>query len=411
MNTAEILDKNKESYAQLITMEMGKPILQARGEIERCIAYCKYYQENAKDFLTSTEIQSPADRSYVAYQPLGPLILFQPWNFPIWLVFKTAIPQFLVGNTMLVKNSPNTPACGIELEKLFLEAGFPEGVYQYAPIDYKDVELVISDKRIRGCSLTGSANSGKIVGKICGAHIKKCVLELGGADPFIVLDDADISKAAKAGVASRLVNNSQACTNAKRFIVNEKIYDEFKEKVIQELDALKIGDPTEEDTTLGPLAKEEAVKGLRDQVLKSVEKGAKVSYGDESQLSTELDPTKGFFFTPIILEDIPKDSPAYNEELFGPVIGMFKVKDDQEAIELANDHEYGLSGAVFSTDIERAEKVALEIESGMMNINDISKGYKELPFGGVKSSGYGRESSMQGCREFINIKAVAIMNS
>jgi succinate-semialdehyde dehydrogenase/glutarate-semialdehyde dehydrogenase len=285
------------------------------------------------------------------------------------------------------------------------------GVYQYFPVNYEDVEMVIADKRIRGCSLTGSGASGRIVGAFCGAHIKKCVLELGGADPFIVLDDANLEKAAKAGVTSRLINNSQACTNAKRFIVNENVYDDFKQKVIDELTQIKIGDPREDDTNLGPLAKEEAVHNLRKQVLASIEKGAKVVYGDESQLNTELDTSKGFFFTPMILEDIPKDSPAYNEELFGPVIGMFKVKNDDEALELANDHEYGLSGCVFGTNLERAEKVALEIESGMVNINDFSKGHKELPFGGVTSSGYGREGGIDGCRQFINIKAVSIMNS
>lgn len=298
----------------------------------------------------------------------------------------------------------------MELENLFLEAGFPEGTYQYAPIDYEDVERVIADKRIRGCSLTGSAASGKIVAAFCGKHIKKCVLELGGADPFIVLDDADLDKAAKCGVTSRLINNSQACTNAKRFIVNEKIYDDFKEKVIEELKVYKAGDPKSEETTLGPLSKEEAVILLRNQVIESIEKGAKVAYGDESQLTSELDPSKGFFFTPMILEDIPKDCPAYNQELFGPVIGMFKVKDDQEAIDIANDHEYGLGGAVFGADISRAEKVALQVESGMVNINDFTKGYKELPFGGCKNSGYGREGGIEGCREFINIKSITIMN-
>lgn len=237
------------------------------------------------------------------------------------------------------------------------------------------------------------------------------MLELGGSDPFIVLDDANLAKAAKSGVTSRLINNSQACTNAKRFIVNENCYDEFKEKVIEELKEYTTGDPASEDTTLGPLSKEDAVLNLRKQVLKSIELGAKVAYGDESQLTTDLDPSKGFFFTPMILEDIPKDSPAYNEELFGPVIGMFKVKDDQEAVDVANDHEYGLGGAVFGTDIERAEKVALQIESGMVNINDITRGYKELPFGGVKNSGYGREGGIEGCREFINIKSITIMNN
>lgn len=365
-----LIEERKEEYAQMITLEMGKTIKHARAELERCIAYCGYYAENAKEFLSEHTIASPADRSYVKYQPLGPLVLFQPWNFPFWLVFKTAIPQLLVGNTMLVKNAPNTPLCGMTLEKLFVDAGYEEGVYQYAPIDYEDVELVIADKRVRGVSLTGSAMSGRIVGGFCGKHIKKCVMELGGSDPFIVLDDADLDKAASVGVFSRLLNNAQACTNAKRFIVHEKIYDEFLEKVKAELDKAVIGDPTSEETTLGPLAKEESVHLLRSQVLKSLEKGAKVAYGDESQLTTLLDTSNGFFFTPMILEDIPVDCPAYNEELFGPVIGFFKVKDDQEAIDLANSHSYGLGAAVFGKDIERAERVAAEIESGMVNIND-----------------------------------------
>lgn len=409
VNVSKIMKENKQRFAELMTAEMGKPIKQGHSEVDKCIAYCEYYAENGKQFLSDLEVKSTSDKCFVAYQPLGPLMLYQPWNFPMWLVFKTVIPQLVVGNTVLVKNASNTPLSGIELEKVFLEAGFDEGIYQYFPINYKDSEVIISDKRIRGVSVTGSAQSGRSVGALCGQYIKPCVMELGGSDPLVVLDDADLGKAASLGVTSRLNNNAQACTNAKRFIAVDAVYDEFKDKICQELDKVKLGDPSLEDTALGPLAKKDSLLNLREQVRKSIELGAKVVYGDESQLTAELDVTKGCFFSPMVLEDIPKESPAYTEELFGPVISLFRVKDEHEAIEIANDHEYGLSGAVFGADVAKAEKVARQIETGMININDISRGKRELPSGGVKNSGFGRESGMEGVRQFTNIRAVTIM--
>jgi succinate-semialdehyde dehydrogenase/glutarate-semialdehyde dehydrogenase len=387
---------------------MGKPIKESYMELEKSTKFIQYHIDNAEKFLNPEEVKTSVDKSYIAYQPLGPLVLYQPWNFPIWLVMKTVIPQLLVGNTALVKSSSQTPLCGLELERLFQEAGFPKGVYQYFPINYKDGERAIASKKVRGCSLTGSGKAGQSVGEYCGKHLKKCVMELGGADPLIVLEDADLDKAAKVGVSARMRNNAQACTNAKRFIVHESVYDEFKEKVIEQLKTFVKGDPMDENTTLGPLSKVAAVETLRKQVRESIEKGAKVGYGDQEQLTQEIDPSQGAFFTPMILEDFPKDSPAYHDELFGPVVCMFKFSTDQEAIDIANDHEYGLGGGVWSRDWQRAEKIALEIESGMVYVND-KGGHIQLPAGGCKNSGFGREGGPQGIREFVNIKSVSIV--
>lgn len=294
------------------------------------------------------------------------------------------------------------------LEKAFQEAGFGEGVYQYAPISASQLETVIASDKVKGGSLTGSDKAGKTMAKLCGENLKKWVLELGGSDPFIVLDDADLDKAAELAVAARFMNNAQACINAKRFIINENIYNEFKEKVINQVEKLKIGDPSDESTDLGPLSKESGLKTLKEQVKDTLNKGGKIGYGDQEQLDQEIDISKGLFFKPLILENIPKDSPAYKEELFGPVMIFFKVKDEDEAIKLANDNQFGLGGSVHTKDVKRGEKVALQIETGMVYVNDFPQDYSELPFGGVKNSGFGREGSYEGCKQFVNIKTIAL---
>jgi len=409
-NVASILKENRDEYAKLVVTEMGKTIKEARGEVDRCADYCEYYAKNAEELLKDDHVKTAAEESYITYQPIGPLMLVQPWNYPFWLAFKTVIPQLLVGNSVLVKNASNNPQCGAAMQKVYEEAGF-EGVYQYAPIRSEDLELAVSHKYCRGGSLTGSTVAGKSFGEICGRYAKKCVLELGGSDPFIVLDDANLDKAADLGVKSRFKNNAQACTNAKRFIVHESVYDEYKQKVIDILSKMKVGDPMDEKTDLGPLAKENSIKALRHQIKDTVDKGGKIGYGDEAQLEGDIDASKGFFFTPVILEDIPEDSEAYREELFGPVLSFFKIKDDEEAIRLANDNQYGLGGAVHTADLERGKKFCLRVETGMMNVNSATGGSNVLPYGGIKNSGYGRESSVHGCREFVNIKTVQIFKA
>ncbi|MDO8968322.1 NAD-dependent succinate-semialdehyde dehydrogenase [Algoriphagus sp.] len=397
----EILRKNKEEYARIITLEMGKILRESRSEIEKCALACDYYADNAEEFLSAEKINLPdGKKAKIMHQPLGTILAVMPWNFPFWQVFRFAAPTLMAGNVGILKHASNVPQCAIAIESVFREASFPKGVFQSLLIDSKATLTLLEDDRIKAVSLTGSEKAGAAVASTAGKNIKKSLLELGGSDPFIVLADADIPKAAEIAVQARMVNFGQSCISAKRFIIEESAYDEFLKLFQERLSILKVGNPMDESSDFACMARPDLASELYEQVQQSVEKGAKILFGGQKPKAGSAE------FSPTILADIPANSPAYSEELFGPVASFFKVKNTTEAIRIANDTAFGLGASIWTSDLKRGEQLASEIESGAVFLNSMVASQPALPFGGIKKSGFGRELGRQGILEFVNSKTV-----
>src|SRR6202030_3440724 len=402
LKAAAILDGEKETFAKMMTTEMGKTFRSAVDEAVKCASVCRYYAENAERFLADEVVETTASRSYVRYQPLGAVLAIMPWNFPFWQVLRFAAPALMAGNVGILKHAPNVPQCALAIEELFCRAGFEEGIFQTLLIEADQAEKVIVDPRIRAVTLTGSERAGSVVSSLAAREIKKSVLELGGSDPFIVMPSADFGLAVSTAVKARKINTGQSCIAAKRFFIADKVYDKFLEQFVDQMRSLKVGDPFDETTEIGPLANERILKGVHDQVQKSIAMGAKLLTGGNRIAGP------GFFYEPTVLVDVPKDSPAFREEVFGPVAAVFRVRDAEEAIDLANDHRYGLAASAWTNDPTEQELFASELESGMVFINAMSASDPRLPFGGVKRSGFGRELGPAGIREFMNAKTIWI---
>src|SRR6267154_645350 len=402
LRAAEILEKEKDDCARLMTLEMGKTLRSAVAEASKCATGCRFYAENAERFRADEIVETGAKRSFIRYQPLGPILAIMPWNFPFWQVFRFVAPTLMAGNVGLLKHASNVPQCALKIEDIIRRAGFPEGVLQTLLIGSGPVDGILNDPRVVAATLTGREGAGVQVGVSAAKRIKKVVLELGGSDPFIVMPSADLEAAVATAVDARVQNNGQSCIAAKRFIVSEKIADEFERKFVKRMQELRVGDPFEESIQLGPLANADAVTSLDADVKKTVAAGARVLTGGH--------PLKrpGNFYAPTVLADIPKDSPAYKEEFFGPVASIFRVKDIDEAIRLANDSRFGLGASAWTKDDGERERFINELESGMVFINKMVASDPRIPFCGVKQSGHGRELSANGIREFMNIKTVSI---
>ncbi len=402
LRVAEILEKEASQIGRLLTEEMGKTLLSAVAEVEKCAWVCRFYAENAEKFLADETIASSASRSFICYLPIGPVLAVMPWNFPFWQVFRFAAPSLMAGNVALLKHASNVPRSALAIEEIFRRAEFPEGVFQTLLIGSDQVEDVLKDPRVRAVTLTGSEAAGAAVAATAGREIKKSVLELGGSDAFIVMPSADLEKAVNTAVLARIVNNGQSCVAAKRFLIHRDIYDDFLEQFKSRFAALKTGDPTESDTDVGPLATSAILDELDDMVEATIEAGATRVVGAKRRDGT------GFFYEPGILADIPNDAPAFSEELFGPVALVFKVEDIDDAISLANATRFGLGSAIFTNDKKEIERAATEIEAGATFVNALVASDPRLPFGGVKASGYGRELARAGILEFVNIKTISI---
>ncbi|MTH48646.1 NAD-dependent succinate-semialdehyde dehydrogenase [Intestinirhabdus alba] len=399
---AELLDERAEALAKIASQEMGKLIKQSRGEVALCAQIARYYADNAPRFLAPVKYPSELGEAWVEHHPIGVLMAVEPWNFPYYQLMRVLAPNLAAGNPVIAKHASIVPHCAETFAQLVHEAGAPEGAWTNLFISSEQVAAIIADPRVQGAALTGSEKAGSAVAAQAAKHIKKATLELGGNDVFVVLDDADLAKAVEIGVQARLNNAGQVCTAAKRFILHEKIADSFLAQFSEAFSRVKIGDPLDESVGLGPLSSREALETLTKQVNEAVKNGAKLHLGGQP-LERE-----GSFFAPTILTGIARDNPAYFEEFFGPVAQMYVVKDDDEAVRLANDSHYGLGGAVFSQDIERAKRMASRIETGMVYINWLTDTAPELPFGGVKRSGFGRELSDLGIKEFVNQKLVVV---
>lgn len=402
LRVADLLEKEKDECAHLMTLEMGKPLKAAVAEAIKCATGCRYYAENAKRFLADEIVETSAKRSFIRYLPIGPILAIMPWNFPFWQVFRFVAPALMAGNVGLLKHASNVPQCALKIEDIVRRAGFAEGVFQTLLIGSGPVDGILNDPRIVAATLTGSEQAGIQVGISAAKRIKKVVLELGGSDPFIVMPSADLDVAVATAVDARVQNNGQSCIAAKRFIVAEKIADEFERKFVKRMQDLRVGDPFEESTQLGPLANADAVTSLDSDVKKTVAAGARVLTG-----GNPLD-RPGNFYAPTVLTDIPKDSPAYKEEFFGPVASIFRVRDVDQAIEIANDSRFGLGASAWTNDPVETERFINEIDAGMVFLNKMVASDPRLPFGGVKYSGHGRELAACGIREFMNIKTVYI---
>ncbi len=399
---AAILRDRRNHFGGIITREMGKPIGQAVAEVEKCALVCDYYAEHAQAILSPEPVASDASESFVRFDPLGVILAVMPWNFPFWQVFRFAAPALMAGNTCVLKHASNVPRCALAIESIFREAAANRGIFAALLIGPGMVEDVISHPLVRAATLTGSDAAGKQVAKACAAHLKKTVLELGGSDPFIVLEDAGLEAAVKTGVAARLLNNGQSCIAAKRFIVVEQVHDEFLARFLDAIKKIRIGDPMDPATELGPLAREDLLLELAGQVRHSEQLGAAVLCGGK-----RLD-REGYFYEPTVLADLRRGMPAQDEELFGPVAAVFKARSAEEAVALANDTPFGLGASLWSADTGRARQLASRIEAGAVFINGMVKSDPRLPFGGIKKSGYGRELSSYGIKEFVNIKTVWI---
>jgi succinate-semialdehyde dehydrogenase/glutarate-semialdehyde dehydrogenase len=399
---AEILEAEKEALGRLMTTEMGKTLASAIAEAAKCATACRYYAENAERMLADEEVATSASRSYIRYQPLGVILAVMPWNFPFWQVFRFIAPGLMAGNVGLLKHASNVPQCALKIEEILQRAGFPEGAFQTLLIGAQQVDRVLANPSIAAATLTGSESAGIQVGMTAARNIKKVVLELGGSDPFIVMPSADLPDAIATAVKARVINNGQSCIAAKRFIVAQQIAEEFERGFVQAMQALNIGDPADPSTDLGPLASAEAVKWLDADVKKTIAAGARVLTGGKP-----VD-RAGSFYAPTVLTDIPENSPAYREELFGPVASVFRVKDIDQAIRVANDTRFGLGASAWTNDPVERERFANELEAGMVFINQMVASDTRIPFGGVKSSGHGRELGVHGIREFVNAKTVWI---
>lgn len=399
VNVAALLKKNKDEYAHTITLEMGKVIGEAKTEVEKCAGGCEYFAKQAENFLSDKVVVTDARKSLITYHPTGAILAIMPWNFPFWQVIRFAAPALMAGNVGLLKHASNVTKCSLLLEKIFLEAGFPEGVFQSLVIDNASVESIIQSDYVQGVALTGSEYAGSRVAAIAGKYIKKTVLELGGSDPFIVLADADLDKAVKTATQSRMQNAGQSCISAKRFIVDKKIKDEFVSRFSESIKALKQGNPFDESITTGPLARIDLAETLDKQLKNSVSKGARVVTGGQRS---------GGNFVPVLLDHVNPGMPAFDEETFGPLAAVISASSSEEAIALANSSRYGLGASIWTRDLEKGERMAREIESGSVFINSLMKSDARLPFGGIKKSGYGRELSQFGIKEFVNIKSISI---
>lgn len=400
---ASIMRERTDEFARLITLEMGKLIEQSRGEVALSAAILDYYAQNAERFLAPEKLPTQTGEALVESSPIGVLFGVEPWNFPYYQIVRFAAPNLMAGNVVMVKHASNVPQCALAFERLMEEAGAPPGAYTNLFISKEQVAQVIDDPRIRGVALTGSEAAGAVVAARAGQNLKKTTMELGGSDAFIVLEDADLDKAVKSAVMGRMGNSGQACTASKRFIVVESLADRFLAQFQAALENFKPGDPMDKQTTLAPLSSEEALENLMDQVQRSVARGARVVLGGE-----RVD-RPGAFMQPTILTDIDASNPAYKEEFFGPVALFFRVPDEDAAVALANDSPFGLGGSVFTQDIERGKRVASRVDTGMMFINRAASSSPELPFGGVKNSGYGRELSSAGIQEFVNKKLIRVL--
>ncbi len=396
------LRAQKNRYASLITLEMGKPLREALAEVEKCALTCDYYAQHGEDFLRPTPSESDAGKSYIAYYPLGVVLAIMPWNFPFWQAFRAAVPALMAGNAMVLKHAPNVPQCALAIESIFRAGGLPQGVFASLMIEVEQTADAIASPHVHGVTLTGSEAAGRKVAALAGQHLKKCVLELGGSDPFIVLNDADLESTVDTAMTARFQNCGQSCIAAKRFVVVPQIADEFLRRLREKVEALNIGDPTNDSTQVGPMARADLRDNLHRQINDSIAQGAVAVTGCKP-LERE-----GFFYQPSILDNITPSAPAYHEELFGPVAVIIRAANEEDALRRANKTRFGLGSSIWSKDTARAEKLAAQIQAGCTFVNGMVKSDPRLPFGGVKASGYGRELSMLGMHEFVNAKTVWI---
>ncbi|MEX0878386.1 MAG: NAD-dependent succinate-semialdehyde dehydrogenase [Thermoanaerobaculia bacterium] len=399
---AGLLESRREDWARLMTLEMGKPINAGVAEAEKCAWVCRYYAENAARFLADEAVGTDAGSSFVRYEPLGPVLAVMPWNFPFWQVFRFAAPALMAGNVGLLKHASNVPQCALAIERIFRNAGFPEGVFQTLLVGSDRVAALIENPRVSAVTLTGSEGAGVSVGGKAGAQIKKAVLELGGSDPFLVLPSADVEAAASTAVKARTINNGQSCIAAKRFIVHEAVAAQFETRFVEKMSALKVGDPMDPSVEIGPLATPAIAAEVDELVRKSVAAGARVLLGGKRL------PGPGNFYAPTVLADVPRESPAALEEIFGPVASLFRVSSLDAAIALANETRFGLAASAWTRDDAERDRLIREIEAGAVFINGMVKSDPRLPFGGIKRSGFGRELAVHGIREFVNVKSVWI---
>ncbi len=395
-----VLRERKDEYARTMALEMGKPLAQGVGEVEKCAWVCDFYAEHGATLLADEPRPSDATRSYVRFEALGPVLAIMPWNFPFWQVFRFAAPALVAGNAGILKHAPNVPRCAVEIETVFHDAGFPDGLFRAVFLSNEGAGRVIADGRVRAVTLTGSDRAGSQVAEQAGRHLKKTVLELGGSDPFIVLDDADLERAAATAAEARLINSGQSCIAAKRFIVVDHVADAFLERFTTAMRARKVGDPLDPATQVGPQARLDLREKLHSQVQESVKRGAQVILGGQLPVG------RGAFYPPTVLVAVEPGMPVFDQETFGPVAAVIRAKDEVDAIRVANASAYGLGAAVWTRDAQRGERVAREIEAGSVFVNGLVKSDPRLPFGGVKRSGYGRELSKEGLREFVNVKTV-----
>jgi len=399
---ATVLEKDKRRFAETMTLEMGKTIGAAIQEVEKCALGCRYYAEHGAEFLRDEPSAARPGSAWTKYQPLGPILAVMPWNFPFWQVFRFAAPALMAGNVGLLKHASNVPQCALTIEQVLRRAGFPEGVFQTLLIGGRQAQAIIEDPRVAAVTLTGSVEAGRKVAGAAGNAVKKSVLELGGSDPFVVMPSADLEKAVETAVRARTINNGQSCIAAKRFIVHKQVWPEFEKRFVERMGSLKIGDPMDLATDIGPLATRDVLNSLHDQVQRSVQAGARLLLGGKPVAG------QGFFYPPTVLSNIPCNSPAFGEELFGPVASLFEVDDLTSAIRLANNTNFGLGACIWTNDKAERDRFIDEVQSGLVFVNGMVASAPDLPFGGVKQSGYGRELSHHGIREFVNVKTVVI---